>query len=126
MLSVAPRSHQIRVRIPVRFPSRSAPTSTSSTSAPAGLAAAKSSLRVIASRTGRRVASTADTTSGSGIIILPPNPPPSGAQRTRTRSTGRPNSDATSSRVMNGACVEVLTISSSSTSNQAVAVWGSM
>ncbi len=122
MLSVDPRSHQMRARIAVRFPSRSAPTSRSRISAPAGLAAAKSSLRVIARRTGRCVASAAATTSGSGIIILPPNPPPKGAQRTRTRSTGSPNSDATSSRVMNGACVEVLMTSSSSTSNQAVAV----
>lgn len=85
-----------------------------------------SSLRVIARRTGRRRASTAETTSGSTIMIFPPKAPPIGAVRTRTRSLGIPNSSATPSRVANGACVELLITSSPSGSSHAVAVWGSM
>ena len=85
-----------------------------------------SSLRVIASATGRPSTSTAEATSGSMIIILPPNAPPSGALRIRIRSTGSPNSLASESRVANGAWVELRITSSPSVSSQAIADWGSM
>ena len=76
----------------MNVPSAAAPASSSMISAGAGFAAAMSSLRVSVSRTGLRTASAAPATSGSSSENLPPNDPPSAVPRTRTRSTGRPNS----------------------------------
>ena len=56
----------------------------------AGFVATKSSLRVNATRTGRRSASAAPTASGSTSPSLPPNEPPSGMGTTRTASSGQP------------------------------------
>ena len=55
----------------------------------AGLAAAKSSERRKTSRTGRPSARAAAATSGSEIISLPPNAPPSGAACTRAGRRSR-------------------------------------
>ena len=120
-----PWSQITRPRTAVSVPSERAPASSSITCPGAGFVAVKSSMRVIARRTGRRSASVAAATSGSTTISLPPNAPPSGAGRTRMRSSGRPSRSARLWRVGKAPCVLVLTTSSPSGSSHAVAVCGS-
>ena len=120
-----PRSQTMRARIALKSPSRVAPTSTSISSPGAGFDAAKSSMRVNATRTGRFSLSAAAAASGSGSISLPPNAPPSGVGRTRTRSSGTSSSSARPLRVANAPCVALLTTIVPSKSSQAVAACGS-
>ena len=75
----------------VKRPSASAPIWSSNSSDGHGLAAAKSSLRVKASRTGRPTASAALATIGSMRRSFPPKPPPNTAAWTRTLFSGRSN-----------------------------------
>ena len=85
-----------------------------------GFAAAKSSDRVAARRTGRRSFHAAAAASVSNSGHLPPNPPPSGVPTARTRRCGSPSAFATSLRAPNSDCVEVSMTSVSSASTQAV------
>ena len=101
------------------------PSSRSISCPGAGLAAAKSSLRWKTSRTGRRSLKAAAAASGSEIISLPPNAPPSGAACTRTRSIGSPSSSAIPWRAMNAPWVEEWTTSVPSGSTQASVDCGS-
>ena len=96
------------------------------TSPGAGLDAAKSSMRVNASRTGRSRRTHAAAASGSAIISFPPKAPPSGAARTRTRSCGQPSRSASCWRVLKAPGVLEWTTRPPSGSSHAVATCGSM
>ena len=120
-----PRSPTIRPRIPVNTPERVTPSSRSISCPGAGLAAAKSSVRPKTIRTGRRSFSAAAAASGSEIISLPPNAPPSGSALTRTRSSDSPSISAIPWRTMNAPWVEACTTSVPSGSRNASADCGS-
>ena len=121
-----PRSTIMRPRMPVSVPSALAPISSSVTCAEAGFVAAKSSWRVITSRTGRRKASAAPAASGSTSANFPPNAPPSGSAMILILSSGSPNDRASSERLTKEPCVATETTSVPPGSSQAVAACGSM
>ena len=86
------------------------------------VAAVNCSARVNSSLAGRPVRSTASaTTSSTSISCLPPKPPPTRPQNTRTRPSGRPRTRASARRVRNGTWVEVRTTRRPSASVQAMA-----
>ena len=118
---IAPRSATIVPRIALSLPSRVAPISRSMIWLGAGLDAAKSSERPNTSRTGRPSLIAAAAASGSGISSLPPNAPPIGAVRTRTRSSGRPRTAAIVWRALKTPCVPDVTDRAPSGSVQASA-----
>ena len=83
-----------------------------------------SSVRVYSYCTGRPVRSTASATRSSvSSSCLPPNPPPTRAVNTRTRSGGSARIRASSLRTRNGTCVLVRITSRPSSSSQPMDAW---
>ena len=106
----------------VRVPSRLAPILVRIRIGWRQVAAVNCSSRVNSSCTARPVRSAAKATMSShSISCLPPNPPPTRSQNTLTLSGGRSNSLASASRVRNGTCELVRTVSTPSSAIQASA-----
>ena len=82
------------------------------------------SSRVSSSLTGRPVFNAASARiSSTNISCLPPKPPPTRLQNTRTLSGGRSNRSASARRVRNGTCVEERTVRTPSSSTKAMPPW---
>ena len=121
--SVAPRSHSVRDRIPVKRPSAVAPSSRSISSAGRRIARGQ----VLAARHGQAHRPLEDKRRGGDERLEQHQLAAESAAQRRgadpDSGAGNPNSSAMPSRVANGACVDALITSSPSGSSQAVAVW---